>query len=237
MERGTMGRDRPIAKTTAKARKRLVRSGGSVQVLAQAGARRPLGEAGGLQPDSLAGKRPPLAVEGRTMIANEGYGVLSTNSSMYPGYPAAATVALAADAEGRPVFSFSNLSNHAADVARDGRVSLSVVRGNLTAPDEPRVNLVGRIRRLAPEEEDDARELYLQKHPEAWWTRSVPALRAFAPCSVPCALAIPRITDVERTDRFLCRHCGASPYVQSCRLQLVRKRCMKEHAIKPLIFP
>jgi putative heme iron utilization protein len=102
------------------------------------------------------------------MVATEGYGVLSTNSAMYPGHPAAATVALAADSEGRPVFSFSNLSNHASDVARDGRVSLSVVRGTLAAPDEPRVNLVGRIRRLAPDEEPAARELYMQVHPEAW---------------------------------------------------------------------
>ena len=141
---------------------------GAMRARAQVGGRRPLGEAGGLQPDSLAGPRPPLAVEGRTMVATEGYGVLSTNSAMYPGHPAAATVALAADSEGRPVFSFSNLSNHASDVARDGRVSLSVVRGTLAAPDEPRVNLVGRIRRLAPEEEPAARELYMQVHPEAW---------------------------------------------------------------------
>lgn len=141
---------------------------GASRAMAASG-RRPLGEAGGLSASKWSWIRPPLAVEARTMMAQEGFGVLSTNSSIFPGYPAAATVALATDDAGRPIFSFSNLSNHAADVARDGRVSLSVVRGNLTAPDEPRVNLVGRLRRLSVDEAMEARDIYLAKHPEAFW--------------------------------------------------------------------
>lgn len=60
------------------------------------------------------------------------FGVLSTHDSVFEGFPAGAIVGFASDDQGRPLFSFSSMSSHTADVKRDGRASLTVTAQGFT---------------------------------------------------------------------------------------------------------
>lgn len=56
-----------------------------------------------------------------------GFGVLSTNSVQYSGFPTGSVVGFWLDAQGLPFFSFSTMSAHTTDVNADGKVSLTVM--------------------------------------------------------------------------------------------------------------
>lgn len=114
--------------------------------------------------------RPSLAEEARTLVSNGKFGVISTLSSKDPvGYPSGSVVEFAADASGRPVFSFSSLSPHTGDVRTDGRCSLTVMADGFRGLSDARVNIIGRISVLEDSEIAAAKELYLAKHPQSFW--------------------------------------------------------------------
>ena len=114
--------------------------------------------------------RLSVAEEVRTLIQQSiGYGVLSTNSVQYPGYPTGSVVGFWLD-EGLPFFSFSTMSAHTTDISKDGKVSLTVMANDFKGAAEGRVVLIGNVEKV----NDDAkvaklRELYLAKHKEAFW--------------------------------------------------------------------
>ena len=114
--------------------------------------------------------RLTLAEEARTLISNGKFGVISTISSKEPvGFPSGSVVEFAADASGRPIFSFSSLSPHTGDVRADGRCSLTVMADGFRGLSDARVNIIGRISPVDASEIAAAKELYLTKHPQSFW--------------------------------------------------------------------
>merc|ERR1711912_113179 len=79
------------------------------------------------------------AVEVRSLIEySNGYGVLSTNSKQYEGYPTGSVVGFALDDEGYPFMVFSSMSAHTTDVINDGKVSLTVLANDFKGAAEGR---------------------------------------------------------------------------------------------------
>lgn len=101
---------------------------------------------------------------------NHGFAVMSTNSKSNPGFPGGSVVGFTVDDEGRPLFVFSGMSSHTQDILNDPRCSLTVADKNFKGAADGRVNLMGNSNRIRDEKEiEAARELYLKKHPGAFW--------------------------------------------------------------------
>lgn len=110
------------------------------------------------------------ATDIRTLVQyNHGFAVMSTNSKTDPGYPGGSVVGFAPDDDGRPLFVFSSMSTHTQDVIIDPKCSLTVASKEFKGAADGRVNLMGNVERLADDEIEDAKELYLKKHPNAFW--------------------------------------------------------------------
>jgi putative heme iron utilization protein len=122
------------------------------------------------QTHQASAPRPSLAEEARTLVNNGKFGVISTISSKDPaGFPSGSVVEYAADATGRPIFSFSSLSPHTGDVLTDGRCSLTVMADGFRGLSDARVNITGTISKITDSEVATAKELYLSKHPQSFW--------------------------------------------------------------------
>eukprot|EP00933_Yihiella_yeosuensis_P011211 TRINITY_DN11833_c1_g1_i1.p1 TRINITY_DN11833_c1_g1~~TRINITY_DN11833_c1_g1_i1.p1 ORF type:complete len:366 (+),score=84.73 TRINITY_DN11833_c1_g1_i1:50-1147(+) len=111
------------------------------------------------------------ATEVRTLVQyNHGFAVMSTNSIGHPGYPGGSVVGFAPDELGRPLFAFSSMSSHTTDLLKDKRCSLTVAAKEFKGAADGRVNLIGEATKIESEEERKAaREVYLKKHPKAFW--------------------------------------------------------------------
>ncbi|RYH29134.1 hypothetical protein EON65_09620 [archaeon] len=104
------------------------------------------------------------------LLKSNGYGVLSTNSVAQPGFPIGSIVGFWLDEEGKPFSILSSLSGHTADLRKDGRSSLLVSEKDFKGADNGRVTLTGVINRVSDEgKRTRLRELYLKKHPDAYW--------------------------------------------------------------------
>ena len=87
-----------------------------------------------------------------------------------PGFPGGSVVGFAPDEQGRPLFVFSGMSSHTQDILVDPKCSLTVAAKEFKGAADGRVNLMGTCERIKDEEEiAKAKELYLQKHPGAFW--------------------------------------------------------------------
>ena len=79
-------------------------------------------------------------------------------------------VGFAPDADGHPVFVFSGMSTHTQDLLADPRCSLTVAAKEFKGAADGRVNLMGRVSLVTDEgEKEKLREVYLAKHPGAFW--------------------------------------------------------------------
>lgn len=97
------------------------------------------------------------------MLATQGRGELE-------GFPSGSVVEYAADAQGRPIFAFSTMSPHTADVRKDPRCSLTVLAEPFRGIADGRVNLLGRMAPITDEAEVAAAKAeYLKKHPGSFW--------------------------------------------------------------------
>lgn len=83
------------------------------------------------------------------------------------GYPYATFTNLAIEPDGTPVFFTAGLALHARNILDDQRVSLtlSALRGDVLA--HPRLTLVGRAERIAPEDLERANRRYLARFPKS----------------------------------------------------------------------
>ena len=110
------------------------------------------------------------AEEVRTLVEySNGYGVLSTNSKQYEGYPTGSVVGFALDDEGYPFMVFSSMSAHTHDVVKDGKVSLTVLANDFKGAAEGRCVLIGEMTKLNDEKRESYRDIYMKKHPDAFW--------------------------------------------------------------------
>lgn len=110
------------------------------------------------------------AEEIRTLIQQStGYGVLSSNSVQYPGFPTGSVVGFSVDKLGNPFFAFSSMSAHTKDILADGRCSLSVTTKDFKDASDGRIVLIGSISKLPADKIAEYRDIYLQKHKDAYW--------------------------------------------------------------------
>jgi putative heme iron utilization protein len=87
-----------------------------------------------------------------------------------PGFPGGSVVGFAPDDQGRPLFVFSGMSSHTQDIQANSKCSLTVASKEFKGAADGRVNLMGTCERLKdPEEIAKAKEIYLAKHPGAFW--------------------------------------------------------------------
>ncbi|CAE8602766.1 unnamed protein product [Polarella glacialis] len=115
--------------------------------------------------------RLDAATEVRTLVEyNHGWGVMSTNSGSMPGYPSGSVVGFAPDEKGRPLMVFSSMSDHTQDLKKDSRCSITIAAKEFKGAADGRANLIGEATPIESEEERKAaREIYLKKHPKAFW--------------------------------------------------------------------
>merc|ERR1719502_1055573 len=110
------------------------------------------------------------AEEVRTLIEySNGYGVLSTNSKQFDGFPTGSVVGFALDDAGYPFMVFSSMSAHTHDVLQDGKVSLTVLANDFKGAAEGRCVLIGEMSKLSDDNVASYREIYMKKHPDAFW--------------------------------------------------------------------
>ncbi|EEC47844.1 predicted protein, partial [Phaeodactylum tricornutum CCAP 1055/1] len=111
------------------------------------------------------------ATDVRTLVQyNHGFAVMSTNSKADEGYPGGSVVGFAPDEDGRPLFIFSGMSAHTQDILADPRCSLTVAAKDFKGAADGRVNLMGSVELIKGDQDKaKAREIYLQKHPGAFW--------------------------------------------------------------------
>lgn len=116
-------------------------------------------------------KRLSFGEEVRTLIDQSiGYGVLSTNSVQFAGYPTGSVVGFQVDEQGLPFFVFSTMSAHTTDVLKDDKASLTVMSKDFKGAAEGRVVLVGTIQKVLDAElRNQLRDLYLKRHKDAFW--------------------------------------------------------------------
>lgn len=111
-----------------------------------------------------------FATSVRTLVQyNHGYAVISTNSQSNPGYPGGSVIGFAPDEDGRPVCCFSSMSAHTGDLVADPKCSITIASKEFKGAADGRVNLMGQMRLIPEEETGPLKELYLAKHPSAWW--------------------------------------------------------------------
>jgi len=112
-----------------------------------------------------------FATDVRSLIEyNHGFAVMSTNSKAHEGFPGGSVVGFAPDKTGRPVFIFSGMSTHTQDLLADSRCSVTIASKEFKGAADGRVNLMGHVKLVqSKEERENLKELYLAKHPNAFW--------------------------------------------------------------------
>lgn len=111
-----------------------------------------------------------FATSVRTLVQyNHGYAVVSTNSQSNPGYPGGSVIGFAPDEDGRPVCCFSSMSSHTNDLLADPKCSITIASKEFKGAADGRVNLMGQMNLIPAEETEPLKELYLAKHPNAFW--------------------------------------------------------------------
>lgn len=109
-------------------------------------------------------------VDVRSLVQyNHGFAVMSTNSKANPGFPGGSVVGFAPDEDGRPVFIFSGMSTHTQDLLADPRCSVTIASKEFKGAADGRVNLMGKVTLVKPDEREAMQEIYLAKHPGAFW--------------------------------------------------------------------
>ena len=79
-------------------------------------------------------------------------------------------VGFAPDEHGRPLFVFSGMSSHTQDLLANPKCSVTIASKDFKGAADGRVNLMGTCERLKDEQEiAQAKEIYLAKHPGAFW--------------------------------------------------------------------
>jgi putative heme iron utilization protein len=147
----------------------------------QQGHQAPAGSAANLEavdPEILAYRehqataaRISLPDEARTLVAYGKFGVLATQArGELEGYPSGSVVEYAADDKGRPIFAFSTMSPHTADVKANPRCSVTIMAEPFRGIADGRINLIGRMAQITDEtEKAAAKAAYLAKHPNSFW--------------------------------------------------------------------
>jgi putative heme iron utilization protein len=115
---------------------------------------------------------PSFAERARTLLHLGPVGSLSTVSRKRPGYPFGSLMPFVLDGTGRPIFLISTMAMHTQNLLQDGRASLLVTQPE--AAGDPlgaaRVTVIGDVSAIAGPGLEEARSLYLERHPNSkYW--------------------------------------------------------------------
>jgi putative heme iron utilization protein len=106
----------------------------------------------------------------RALLASQRVGVLATLSARHGGAPFTSLAPFAVSPAGDPLLLLSALAQHTRNLDADPRASL-FVHDPAAAAEDPRtaarLSIAGRVRRVAPADEAEARARYLARHPES----------------------------------------------------------------------
>ncbi|MBI5750566.1 MAG: DUF2470 domain-containing protein [Hydrogenophilales bacterium] len=105
--------------------------------------------------------------EARRLLRRHYYGVLSTTSQKFPGYPYGSFVDYVTDHQGRPVILISALAEHAHNIFQSPKVSLTVHDSGSQTQALPRLALLGEAKLIGPDDAHHIRARYLRYFPEA----------------------------------------------------------------------
>jgi len=105
--------------------------------------------------------------EARRLLRRHYYGVLSTTSQQFTGYPYGSFVDYVTDHMGRPVILISALAEHTRNINHNARVSLAVHDPGNQAQALPRLALLGEAKLIGPDDAHHIRNRYLRYFPEA----------------------------------------------------------------------
>jgi putative heme iron utilization protein len=115
-----------------------------------------------------APKQPSHAEHARAVAEHARFATLSTLAKDPAGFPYGSLVAIACDDLGRPLLLLSTLAEHTQNLALSEKASvLLAAPGNADPLAAARVTLIGPCRKIEGEAIQQARELFLRKHPEA----------------------------------------------------------------------
>ncbi len=105
--------------------------------------------------------------EARRLLRRHYYGVLSTTSQKFPGYPYGSFVDYVTDHQGRPVILISALAEHSHNIYQAPKVSLTVHDSGSQTQALPRLALLGEAKLIGPDDAHHIRSRYLRYFPEA----------------------------------------------------------------------
>jgi hypothetical protein len=105
--------------------------------------------------------------EARRLLRRHYYGVLSTTSQKFAGYPYGSFVDYVTDHQGRPVILISALAEHAHNIYQAPKVSLTVHDSGSQTQALPRLALLGEAKLIGPDDAHHIRARYLRYFPEA----------------------------------------------------------------------
>jgi hypothetical protein len=124
---------------------------------------------GGPPSDRPPVPEPTFAERVRTLIEIASVGTLSTQSKKHQGFPFGSLAPYALDPAGRPLFLFSSMAVHAQNLIANPHASLLIPQPQWKG--EPlaaaRATLMGTVAACADDERTEARERYLQRHPNS----------------------------------------------------------------------
>lgn len=111
---------------------------------------------------------PSHAERCRTLVRNAKSATLSTLAREPAGFPFGSLVALAVDAQGRPLLFLSKLAEHTGNLLARSEASILVTEPAGVDPlAHGRVTILGRCEAIPEEERPSARELFLAQQPSA----------------------------------------------------------------------
>lgn len=107
-----------------------------------------------------------LANEARLFLRSTRHGILSTNSSKFPGYPFGSVAPFVTNHQAEPVILISTLAEHTKNILADPRVSLLVFSGEEDLQANARLTLIGEVIQ-ADKNDADLRARYLRYLPQS----------------------------------------------------------------------
>jgi putative heme iron utilization protein len=115
--------------------------------------------------------KPEAALEqaARELLERRKFGLLITNGERARGYPFGSLTPYALDAQGRPVLLLSELAIHTSNLRVDAKAALFVFgeSAEQNPAEAARLNVIGEVREISPEDRASIRAVYLARHPEA----------------------------------------------------------------------
>ena len=102
----------------------------------------------------------------RVLFNTKDFGVLSTLSVKWEGFPFGSVVPYCLDGDGMPVVLISTIAQHTKNITQDNRCSITIIAENDDVQANGRLCIIGNMERLI-DEENDVKERYYRHFPKS----------------------------------------------------------------------